>query len=104
MNGGTCAVSDRVASSHHRGIWRRRALADRLRLPTLSLALLLIPSLAACGLIADSDSDSRLTFRLVTGTENRSLTPIIERFADREDVEFELTHQGSVDTMLELEQ
>jgi Ca-activated chloride channel family protein len=48
-------------------------------------------------------SDTRLTFHLLTGTENRSLVPMIEEFADQENVMIEFTHQGSVDTMLELE-
>jgi Ca-activated chloride channel homolog len=48
-------------------------------------------------------SDARFTFRLVTGTENRSLVPLIQEFADEENVKIEFTHQGSVDTMLELQ-
>ena len=47
--------------------------------------------------------DTRFTFRLVTGTENRALVPMLEEFAKQEDVTIEFTHQGSVDTMLELE-
>jgi Ca-activated chloride channel family protein len=61
---------------------------------------MLLLSQAGC----NSASKPSLTFRLVTGTENRSLSPIIERFAEQENVTIEMSHQGSVDTMLELQQ
>jgi Ca-activated chloride channel family protein len=47
--------------------------------------------------------EPRFTFRLVTGAENRSLVPMIQQFAEQENVKVEFTHQGSVDTMLELQ-
>ncbi len=69
------------------------------------LAALIVLGQAGCGTSGSSteDIDDLLTLRLVTGTENRSLTPLIEAFAEREGVTIELTHQGSVDTMLELQ-
>jgi Ca-activated chloride channel family protein len=70
------------------------------------LILCMLAGLAACsGNSGDKPDDPpRLTLRLVTGTENQSLLPIIERFEKQEDVKFEITHQGSVDTMLDLQQ
>lgn len=44
------------------------------------------------------------TLRLLTGSENRSLEPIFERFEDQENVVIEVSHQGSVDTMIDLQQ
>jgi Ca-activated chloride channel family protein len=55
----------------------------------------------ACSPNADKPS---LTFRLLTGTENRSLAPLIEQFAKDEGVKIELSYQGSVDTMLDLQE
>ena len=103
MNGGPCVVPDYVASTRPTGaLPRRGAGGGRRRLPRVLVALLLLPGLAAC--LLGGDPGPRLTFRLVTGTENRSLVPMIERFAEQENVRIEFTHQGSVDTMLELEQ
>jgi len=48
--------------------------------------------------------DDPVTLRLLTGTENRDLDPIIKRFADQEGVKIETSYQGSVDTMLDLQQ
>ncbi len=103
MNGGTCAVTYLLASTPPTGTWLRPAVpGETLRLPHFLLALLLVLGLVAC--VPGEESDPSLTFRMVTGTENRSLSPIIERFAKEENVKIELTHQGSVDTMLELQQ
>jgi Ca-activated chloride channel family protein len=62
---------------------------------------MLLLSLVGC--LGPNSHDSRFTFRLVTGTENRSLVPLLEQFAEQEDVKIEFSHQGSVDTMLELQ-
>jgi Ca-activated chloride channel family protein len=68
------------------------------------LALIMVIGLVMSVLVLLTPSpDSRLTFQLVTGTENRSLVPMIEEFAEQQDVRIEFTHQGSVDTMLELQ-
>ncbi len=103
MNGGSCVMTDHLGSP--RPTEARRGPAGRVcrhRLLHALLVLVLLLGLVAC--VPGKDSGSRLTFRLVTGTENRSLSPIIERFAKQENVKIELTHQGSVDTMLELQQ
>jgi Ca-activated chloride channel family protein len=65
------------------------------------MLVLLVLLGVGCG--SDPTSDTRFTFRLVTGTENRSLVPMLEQFARQENVRIEFTHQGSVDTMLELQ-
>jgi Ca-activated chloride channel family protein len=70
----------------------------------LSLALTLLLLL---GLVVGCDragTEPRLTFRLVTGTENRPLVPMIQEFAEGEGVRIEFSHQGSVDTMLEIQE
>ena len=101
MNGGTCAVADRVRSTRPTGMLPRRILSGgRRRLTQVLLALLVLPVLSACEF---DGSDDRLTFRLVTGTENRSLEDMIQEFAETEDVRVEFTFQGSVDTMIELQ-
>ncbi|MDP9368105.1 MAG: substrate-binding and VWA domain-containing protein [Chloroflexota bacterium] len=102
MNGGRCTVVHNIPGTCPMGGLPHSGFPIcRQRLPHVVLALLLLLGLAAC--IPGTDSDSRLRFRLVTGTENRSLSPMIERFAEQENVRIELTHQGSVDTMLELQ-
>ena len=60
--------------------------------------------LCVIGAVIDDDDAPRLTLRLVTGTENRSLGEMIQRFTERENVAIDVTYQGSVDTMLELQQ
>src|SRR5262245_3242710 len=97
MNGGTRTVADRVASTRPAPALTRW-LVNGWRASVLAVFLIL--SLARCD---SGGTDSRLTFRLVTGTENRSLVPMIEEFAKQEGVDIEFTHQGSVDTMLELQ-
>jgi Ca-activated chloride channel family protein len=79
---------------------RRCRSGGRRRLTTLLAALLLLPALAAC---EPDHSDVRLTFRLVTGTENRSLETMIQEYAGTQDARIEFTFQGSVDTMIELQ-
>lgn len=77
----------------------------RRRLPFVLLVAMLTLTQVACG-TSGSTSDTVADvpdLRLVTGTENRSLAPLIEAFAEREGVTIEVTHQGSVDTMLELQ-
>jgi Ca-activated chloride channel family protein len=92
----------RAAICRPTGGWRCRGVSMGLRrLPPMLAALLLLLSLVGCG--GAESTAPRLTFRLVTGTENRSLVPMIEQFAQQENVKIEFTHQGSVDTMLELQ-
>jgi Ca-activated chloride channel homolog len=102
MNGGTRAMACRVAKSRPAEEASYSAVpGGRYRLPQALAALMLLLSLVGCGGI--SVDTPRFTFRLVTGTENRSLVPLLEQFAEQEDVQIEFTHQGSVDTMLELQ-
>jgi Ca-activated chloride channel family protein len=68
----------------------------------IPVALLLTTMLASC---SSAGSSPELTFRLLTGTENREeITPILERLADQENVKLEIDYQGSVDTMITLQQ
>lgn len=64
------------------------------------LAGMLIAGIASCGA---NDQASLPVFRLVTGTENRPLVPALQAFAKESGFEIEFSHQGSVDTMLELQ-
>jgi hypothetical protein len=66
MNERTCAVAFRAASTHPSTVPVRWERADWL---SLALVLLLLAGLAGC---VNAGSDSRLTFRLVTGTEHAS--------------------------------
>ena len=93
---------DSVASSPERRSRPRRDTGGWSRVPRAIIALVLLVGLTGCGEASSTPSPPRLTFRLVTGTENRSLDPIIQRFAEREKVAITTTYQGSVDTMLEL--
>jgi Ca-activated chloride channel family protein len=63
--------------------------------------LVLVVLLAACG--GSSGSSSKLTFTLVSGSENQTLEPLIQRFAKDQGVTIKVTYLGSVDIMLELQ-
>src|SRR4051794_16015661 len=63
--------------------------------------ILIVLGLFARCTINDS---SQPTFHLLTGSENRELDPIIQRFAKQEDVKIESSYQGSVDTMITIQQ
>ncbi|MGH2558238.1 MAG: substrate-binding domain-containing protein [Thermomicrobiales bacterium] len=96
-------MADRAASTRpHRTDPRRHAGGVCRRLPPVLLTIFHLFILTAC--LDSGSSAPRLTLRLLTGSENRSLSPIIDRFAEREDVAFEIDYQGSVDTMLDLQQ
>lgn len=75
----------------------------------LLLALLTAAAiLAGCDTAADSGADAVLgsggkTLRIVSGSENRELEPILEDFAKSEGVRIEMTYQGSLDIMRLLE-
>ena len=75
----------------------------------LLLALLTAAAvLAGCDTAADSGADTVLgsggkTLRIVSGSENRELEPILEDFAKSEGVRIEMTYQGSLDIMRLLE-
>ena len=75
----------------------------------LLLALLTAAAvLTGCDTAADSGADAVLgsggkTLRIVSGSENRELEPILEDFAKSEGVRIEMTYQGSLDIMRLLE-
>ena len=75
----------------------------------LLLALLTAAAvLTGCDTSADSGADTVLgsggkTLRIVSGSENRELEPILEDFAKSEGVRIEMTYQGSLDIMRLLE-
>ena len=75
----------------------------------LLLALLTAAAvLTGCDTAADSGADTVLgsggkTLRIVSGSENRELEPILEDFAKSEGVRIEMTYQGSLDIMRLLE-
>ena len=75
----------------------------------LLLALLTaVAVLTGCDTAADSGADTVLgsggkTLRIVSGSENRELEPILEDFAKSEGVRIEMTYQGSLDIMRLLE-
>ena len=68
---------------------RRRAV---LTLFTIGLAVLFLTS---CG--------HRRSFRLLSGSENEPLQPIIKEFAEKQGYNIDFTYKGSVDIMLELQ-
>ena len=75
----------------------------------LLLALLTAAAvLTGCDTAANSGADTVLgsggkTLRIVSGSENRELEPILEDFAKSEGVRIEMTYQGSLDIMRLLE-
>ena len=91
-----------------------RKLGKRLTALLLT-ALLLAAVLPGCGFGGGSDveaereadtvlgSGSRV-LRIISGSENKELEPIIEEFADEEGVRIEMTYQGSLDIMRLLEE
>lgn len=80
--------------------------SPRRRLLTLAPLWLFIAVVLLLGIVgrgADRQPD-KTTLRLVTGTENRSLEPLFARFEQDHNVDLVVSYQGSVDTMLEIEQ
>jgi Ca-activated chloride channel homolog len=94
-------MSDCVASTRSSGILPWRGSRGRHRLPHVVLVLLLVLCFTACDI---GGSSPHLTLRVLTGTENKELDPIIQRFAEQEHVTIEESYQGSVDTMITLQQ
>jgi Ca-activated chloride channel homolog len=64
---------------------------------------LLIPVLLLAGCGGGSASKPKLTLSLVSGSENQTLEPILQRFAKDEGVAIDVTYLGSVDIMLQLQ-
>ena len=58
---------------------------------------------AALGLLLACSPAERNSLSIVSGSENKSLEPLLERFERQERVDLRLSYLGSVDIMLELE-
>lgn len=102
MHERTCQMAYLLTSFHGPATGPRRGMSGASRWRLGVAVALLVGLLASCQ-ASESGSESRLVFRLVTGTENRPLVPTIQSFAESQGVEIQFTHQGSVDTMLELQ-
>ena len=79
---------------------------SRRSVGTMLVVAVLLPVLAGCGAAGGSggeDDAGENAFRIVSGSENETLEPIIQRFAEEEGVEIALDYRGSVDIMLALE-
>lgn len=74
----------------------------------LLVLMLLIAALVACEEDSSSDEtseiDNRPAFRIVSGSENRTLEPIIQEFANDNNVRIEIDYIGSVDISLMLQE
>ena len=62
----------------------------------------LVQSLAACG-SALGNNNSQTTLRIVSGSENQTLEPIVKRFGQQNGVNIQMDYKGSLDIMLMLE-
>ena len=72
-------------------------------LAVLAAAMLL---LGGCGKSSQAEGeadavlgDGREVLRIVSGSENAELEPLLEKFAGQENIRIELTYQGSLDIM-----
>lgn len=78
---------------------RRRPIASlsNHRRPVLHLVTITLIALvfASCG--------HRRSFRLLSGSENEPLQPLIKEFAEKQGYDIDFTYKGSVDIMLELQ-
>lgn len=76
----------------------------RIWMPLLLIFMALF--LAACGSSGEEESDADMVLgdgssvlRILSGSENEQLEPILEDFAQQENVRIEMTYQGSLDIM-----
>src|SRR3712207_343388 len=76
-----------------------RPPGGRARLAPL-LALALAACLTAC---IGGGGEEEADLRIVSGSENETLEPIVQRFAEREGVRITVDYSGSVDIMLGLD-
>lgn len=81
-------------------VHRPARTADRLRRALAAVSLLMVAGagLAAC----DMPGGSEGTLRIVSGSENRSLEPLVLEFCEDEGWTCEMSYQGSVDIKLAL--
>lgn len=69
------------------------------------LLLLTLLTLAACGDTRPTKSTTTAqTLRIISGSENQTLEPLLQDYARQNNLKIELTYKGSVDIMLQLEQ
>lgn len=80
-------------------------------LPLLLAVLLLFALLPSCGaeqtggaLSQDTLGSDAPVLRILSGSENQELEPILEEFSRQEGIRIEMTYQGSLDIMRQLEQ
>ena len=71
----------------------------RRRLATFMTFAIALAFLAGCS--GESERE-KLMFRILSGSENQPLESIVQDFADREQIDIEVTYQGSIDIMREL--
>ena len=87
----------------------------RLTALLMLIVLMALSALTGCGGGSSSGSDSgsgsstvigsgSSVLRIVSGSENRELEPILEEFARKENVKLVMTYEGSIDIMRTLEQ
>lgn len=69
----------------------------------LLTAILATSVLSGCNPRTEKTPEREEVFRILSGSENESLEPILQTFADDEKIQIEITYAGSVDIMLELE-
>ncbi len=67
------------------------------------LVVLASMGLAACAEEESSPASSPADLHIVSGSENKTLEPIIQRWADEQDVRIDVSYKGSLDIMLQLE-
>ena len=59
-------------------------------------------ALVALGLVGCSESEPQQSITLLSGSENKSLYPIVEEFAKKEGIDIQIKGRGSVDIMLDI--
>src|SRR5262245_48990152 len=70
--------------------------------PSALLGLVLLLALTGCGNLPFAPAPSGPAFRIISGSENEALAPILQRFGRQQGVPIELVTRGSVDIMLDL--
>jgi len=75
-------------------------------LSVLAMIVLAVTCLTLAGCKDDDKSNAQNaanTIRILSGSENKELEPMVQAFAQREGIKIEVTYMGSVDIMLEIE-
>ena len=70
----------------------------------IGMFLTLLTGCGGSGQTAENEADTflgngRSVLRIVSGSENAELEPILTKFAEQENVRIEMTYQGSLDIM-----